>query len=312
MPFYNFKRDCSVYLVTTINGPLEKYKLDVYPDLTFSQTFEEQALNVKTLHDQDAMFEGAVINRANPANFSFTILLINSTDHITVGNMLTYKNPARDGSVEALYTGDLYIDTGVDIFKLTKCVFERATYQIQRDSIVTVSVSGSASKLERWNASGVAIPGNLASSAATVKGIIPRAVNVVLNSTILPNIATITLELTNNVEWLKNDTIHKSLEVAGPSDTMYPEAFIVSGKVLSGTIQQYLTNTNKNNLQTWSTNSGLTIQVGDEGPIYYFEVIMPSVVFTNRLDVQDAFVQTYDFRMTSNPSNLTSVLNYSF
>ena len=312
MPFYTFKRNCKVYLVTSVNGTLQKFKLAVYPDLSFSQTFDEQTLDVKTLHDQDAMFEGAVINRANPANFNFTILLVNSADHVAVGNMLTYKNPARDGSVEALYSGDLYIDTGVDVFKLTKCVFEHGTYQIQRDAIVTVTVSGSASKLERWAATGTVIPGTAASSNPTIGGIIPRAVNVTLDGVQLPNIATITLELANSVEWLQYDTLHKSLAVTGPTDTMYPGAFVVSNKTLSGTIQQYVTDTNESRLQSWSTNSSLLIQVGDLGPIYYFSANMPSVVFTNRLDTQDAFVQTYDFRMTSNPANLTSVLSYNF
>lgn len=311
MAFYNLKRNCSVYLVTSIYGSLQQFKLDVYPDLTFSQTFDEQALDVKTLHDQDAMFEDAVINKANPASFGFTILLTNSAAHISVGDMLTNKNASRDGSVEALYSGDLYIDTGVDIFKLTKAVFERGTYQIAKASIITVSVSGSASKLERWAASGTTIPGTPVTTTATVSGIIPRATNVVLDGIALPNIVSISLELANEVSWLPYDTLHKSLAVTGPTDTMYPGAFIVSSKTLSGTIQQYVTSTNESRLQSWSTNSNLTIQVGDVGN-YFFNVVIPSVVFSNRLDPQELFIQTYDFRMRSNPSNLTTVIDYVF
>lgn len=307
MPSFHFKRNCSVYLVTSVHGSLQKYKLAVYPDLSFSQTFAEEALNVKTLHNQDAMFESAVINKANPANFNFTVLLINSADHITVSDMLTSKNTARDGSVEALFTGDLYIDTGIDIFKLTKCVFERGTYQIQKDALVTVTVSGSASKLERWSASGTIIPGTAASTTETIKGIIPRATNVVLDGVALPDIVTITLELANDVQWLDYNTLHKSLAVTSPTDTVYPGAFVVSRKTLSGTIQQYITDTNESRVQSWSTNSSLTIQVGDVGN-YYFNVIIPSVVFTNRVDPQDIFVQTYDFRMTSNPTDLSTVI----
>jgi hypothetical protein len=312
MPFYTFKRDCKVYLVTTVNGSLQKLQLEVYPDLSFSQTFDEQAINVKTLHDQDAMFEGAVINRANPANFNFTILLNNSLEHETVGNMLTMKNPARDGSVEALYSGDLYIDTGVDIFKLTKCVFERGIYTIQRDAIVTVSVEGTAAKLSRFGNSGIAIPGAAASSTPTVYGIIPRAVSVELDGQALPNIASISLELVNEVEWLEYDTLHKSLNVTSPADTMFPEAFVVSKKNLSGTIQQYLTDTNDDKLNSWSTNSPLNIRVGNFGPIYYLNVTMPSVAFTNRLETAEAFMQIYDFRMNTNPNSLLTILDYDF
>lgn len=312
MPFYTFKRNCKVYIVANIDGTLKKYKLEIYPDLSFSQTFDEQAINVKTLHDQDAMFEGAVINRANPANFKFTILLKNSMDHITVGNLLTMENPLRDGSYEALYSSDLYIDTGVDIFKLEKAVFERGTYQIQRDALVTVSIQGTARKLSRFATTGTAIPGTVSSTTASVGAIIPRAVQVELDAVALANIAAVTLELTNNVEWLNYDTLHKSLNVIAPSDTMYPEAFVVSSKTLSGTIQQYLTDMNQSRANTWSTNSLLNIRVGDLGPTWFFEVEMPGVVFTNRLDMQEALYQVYDFRMVANPTSLTTVLNHNF
>lgn len=312
MAFYTFKRNCKVYLVTTVNGSLKKYKLDVYPDISFSQTFDEQANNVKTLHDQDAMFEDAVITKANPANFSFTILLKNSADHETVGNVLTFKNPNRDGSVEALYSSDLYIDTGVDIFKLTKSVFERATYQIQKEALVTVSVSGTASQLSRFGPTGTTIPGTLSSTTATVAGIIPRTTDVTLGGTNLPNVGAISLELVNEVEWLNYDTLHKSLNVTGPADSMFPEAFVVSKKSLSGSIQQYLTDANITTFSDWSTGSALTIKVGDLGPVWYFIVTMPSVVFTKRLDTQDLFMQIYDFRMKSNPADLSTVIDYDF
>lgn len=310
MPSYSFKRNCKVYLVSTVNGSLQKHKLEIYPDISFSQTFDEQATSVKTLHDQDAMFSGAVITKANPANFSFTILLNNSSDHRTVGKMLTSNNPSRDGSVEALYSGDLYIDTGVDVFKLTKCVFERGTYQIEKDRLVTVSVNGTASKLSRFGNTGVVIPGTLSSVSPTVEGVIPRITRVDLNNIELLNISGIALELVNEVEWLNFDTLHKSLGITGPLDTMYPEAFVVSSKTLSGSIQQYVTNENQSVLNSWSIGSSLRIRVGDFGPVYYLDVNMPSVVFTNRLDTQDIFSQVYDFRMVSNTTNLTSIINF--
>jgi hypothetical protein len=222
------------------------------------------------------------------------------------------KNPSRDGSYEALYAGDLYIDTGVDVFKLEKAVFERGTYQIQRDALVTVSVSGSATKLSRFGTTGTVIPGTLSSVVATVEAIIPRAVTVELDGVTLANVAGIALELTNAVEWLNYDTLHKSLNVTGPTDSQFPEAFVVSNKTLSGSIQQYITDTNQSRLNTWSTNSTLNIKVGTTGPVWYFQVLIPSVVFTNRMDTQESFFQVYDFRMNANPTSLLTVLNYNF
>ena len=68
MPSYNFKRESQVFIVS---GGL-RYKLDVQ-DISFSQTFSEQSYPVKTLHAQNDVFEGSIINKANAATFSFTI-----------------------------------------------------------------------------------------------------------------------------------------------------------------------------------------------------------------------------------------------
>jgi hypothetical protein len=306
MPTFNIKKNCKVYLVTSVNGTLEKHTIQVYPDLTFSQTFEEQAINVKTLHDQDAMFEDAIINRANPASFSFTVLVQDSVTYNTLIAWLSNKNPTRDGSVEAVYSSDLYIDTGVDLFKLTKSALERATFNIQRDTLITVSLQGTASKLSLIGASGTAIPGTpVASSGASVW---PKYTAFDLNGINLPNVAGITLEVVNTIEWLPCDTLHKSLNITGPADTMYPESFFVSTKSLTGTITQYLSSTNDVNLQQWSTSGTLRIRLGFTLGNYFLDINLPKVVYTNRLDTQDVFGQIYDFRLTSNSVDIYTLL----
>jgi hypothetical protein len=311
MPFYSFKRDCKVYVVHTAANT--RYKLDVYPDLSFSQTYDEQAKSVKTLHDQNAMFEEAIVNKANPANFNFTVLLNNSKDHEVMLDLLVKKNTlTSDGSVEFLTSFDLYIDTGTEIFKLEKSVIERGTFQIAKDTIVTINVNGTAKKLSRFGVTGTTIPGTLSSVAATVTGIIPRATTVTLDGVVVPNINSITLELANEVKWLEYDTLHKSLNVSDPSGTQFPEGFVVSSRVLSGTIMQYLTDTNSSRAQSWSTTSTLRIQIGTTGPIYYLDVNMPSVVFTNTIQADDIFMQSYTFRMTHSPIDLSTVIDYIF
>ena len=65
---YNFKRDAKVY----IEFDSLLYPIDVYPDLSFSQTYNENSYKKKTLHSPLNLNEGATIVEANPANFSFT------------------------------------------------------------------------------------------------------------------------------------------------------------------------------------------------------------------------------------------------
>lgn len=261
MPAYSFKRNCKVYLVV---DNLQR-KIEVYPDLAFSQTFEEKAHNVKTLHDQTAMFEEATINKANPASFNFTVLLVKDNDFDVIGDWITGRGAANRN--EALFSYDIYVDTGVDIFKIQKSVPERATFQIIRDALVTVSIQGSASRLTRFGPTGTVIPGNPEPRDVTLNPVIPRATLVELDGVALDSVAGITLELSNEVQWLEYDTLHKSLYVTSASETLVPEAFVVSKKVLSGTIQQYLTDTNNARVNSWSTNSTLRIRVGEVGKI---------------------------------------------
>jgi hypothetical protein len=301
---YSFRRNCEVYLVSGSS----KWKLEIYPDLNFSQTFNETAVKVKTLHDQTAMFDEAVINKANPADFNFTVLLVKGSDFNIIGDWLTTM--VGTSSDESLTAYDIYVDTGADIFKLEKGVATRGTFAIQKDQLITVSIQGQATKLTRFGPTGTTIPGTLQSRDASLLPIIIRSMQIDLDGVNLPHIAGVSIELANQVDWIEYDTLHKSLYVTSASDSQSPEAFVVSGKVLSGTIQQYLTEDTNSRLQTWSTASTLRIRVGD-GSAYYLDVNMPAVMFTNRLNVEEVFLQTYDFRMTHSPSSLATVLNYN-
>jgi hypothetical protein len=314
MANYHFKKKCIVSIVDPYNNA--RHVISSYPDLSFSQTFDEQAQNVKTLHDQNAMFEDAVINKANTANFNFTFLVNDSYSASEVIFEYALKsNPTQsDGSYRYLYDFDLYIDTGTSIFKVEFAVIEGLTLQISRDQLVTATVHGTARKLSVYGPTGTAIPGVISAPNAVrnVTGIIPGAVRVDIDAVEQPNIANISLEISNSVEWIEYDTLHKSLAVTSPSDTMYPEAFFVSNRRLSGSITQYLTDANSSKLNTWSTASSLRIRVGRSPNVFDIDINIPRVVLTNRLDTGDVFTQIYDYRMLSNPADVTTVFDYIF
>lgn len=293
---YHLRKECKLYIV---RGN-QKWKIEVYPDLSFSQTFDETAISVKTLHDQNAVFEDATITSANPANFNFTVLLTKGSDFEVLGDWLT----TYTGNDEALLTYDIYVDTGSKIFQIQKGVIERATFNIARESLVTVSIQGTASKL----GFATSIPGVLQSADTNFEPLITRRVDVSINGETQTGVSSITFELANEVSWLDAKTLHKSLYVIEPSDTIVPEAFVVSKKTLSGTIVQYLT-TNYDNVQMWDTAATLEVKVGDASA-YYLEFDLPRVVFTNRIQPDEVFVHAYDFRMTHNPTNLQDVIKY--
>ena len=66
---YSFLRESKLYIV--YNGV--KYRIYTSSAITFNQTFAESSYSVKTLHDQSKMFEQSIINKANPASFSFDV-----------------------------------------------------------------------------------------------------------------------------------------------------------------------------------------------------------------------------------------------
>ena len=94
MPSFSFKKEVKLFLV----HDSKKYRIDVN-QIDFGQTFQETSYPVKTLHNQSS-FEGSVINRANPAEFSFNTPLLQEERHKVVFDRLLDST-----------TFDLYIST---------------------------------------------------------------------------------------------------------------------------------------------------------------------------------------------------------
>jgi hypothetical protein len=291
MPTYNFKKDSKFYVVRS--GL--RYSLDVYPDFSCSQTFEETAVQVKTLHSQFDMFEDATITKASPANFSLTCPILVEHD---LDIMLELLKDYDGNTIEAqMKTADLYVVSNSETYKLEKAVIEGGTFTLSNNAPITLSLSGSASKLSRYVGT---VPGTpVARSATRTYGRI-TTLAVTVGGVLQPSITSVSIELKNNVQWLDFATLQNSLQISGASGTQFPGAFVVSSRVLSGTIQQYLTDETATNANTWNTNSSINVKASHAGTTM-LEFAIPKVVYTNRLEVQDLFLQSYDFRMSGNP-----------
>lgn len=298
---YNFLRDSKVFIVR--NGL--RYELDIYPDLNFSQTFSETSVPVKTLHSQYNMFADAVINRKHPANFSFTVPLLYENDLSVLIELLTDYDMSETEAT--LKTADLYVVSNNQLYKLEKCVLENGVFQLPREGIVTLSLSGTATQLSNYVGSLPGIP-QMRSPARTYMQ--TTALDVRLNSVPMPSVSSISIELSNDVSWVDYETIHKSQKVSVASESMTPEVFVVSGRTLSGNIQQYVTEDTTQFTNTWEIGSSLQVKVGTLAAQWGLEFDIPSIVFTNRLAVQELFSQSYDFRMNTSPNNLSQIIRY--
>jgi len=291
MATYNFKREAQVFLVS---GGL-RYRIDV-SDISFSQTFSEESYPVRTLHAQNNVFEASVITKANAANFSFTLNAITQADFTIVETKLIDA-----GSF------DLYIKTAADTFKLETAVFTNGSFVIERSRPLSIQVQGEAAKLTR----AATLTGTLQSRSASMSYTIPT-VEVTLNSSAINDVVGVAMELQNDISWTPYTTVNAALSVDSAGNTMYPSAFTLSKKILSGSITQYLHDSNTSNALTWDTDATLSINAGNgqSAPNFRgFKFGPATCSFTNRVGTGTVYTQNYDWRLVQN-GTLSNLLQY--
>ena len=292
---YNIRKNAKAYIVyyDTAQAVYRRYQVEIYNDITVSQTFDEQGYKRKTLHSLISVHEDATVNSANPANFSFT------TPLLSIAEAPIFLSLGGDCSSGTLNSFDLYVESDNIIYKLTKCVIEQMNYNIQRTSILTVSISGTGSKLEKFgNVGSVVIPGT--PLTYSTKSYIPiDKLSATIDSTLLDNITSLNIDLKNDILWYPSKTINEAIQ----GTTMYPTAYALQGRAFSGSITQFLTSDNVDTLSDTSTTSQVIIEIYSN--LYsttnaILEFNLPSTVFTRRLNIDDLINRAYEFRLNTN------------
>ena len=302
MTSYNFLRESKVHLVHGGN----RYLLVTSPNVSFSQTFAEDAYEVKTLHDQTKMFQGTSITKANPAEFSFSISLTTEKDETIVKALLTDYD-ATEGQTR-INTFDLYIVTGESTFKLDECVITNGDFNLSKDSPLTLSVSGQASKLERVGNASYSLPSSLVSASST-RTPTTNIIDVEVGGSDVSNIISATLSVQNDIQWTPYETLHNSLSVTNASNAMYPSGFTLGRRVVSGNIVQYVTSDNSSTVQSFNTDIAVRIKTLVNGSTF-LDANLANCMFTKRMDQSEVFTQTFDYRLIGNPANLSTVITY--
>jgi len=308
MTAYNFLRESNVHLV--YGG--SRYLLKTTPDVSFSQTFAEDAYEVKTLHDQTKMFQGTSITKANPANFSFTVSLTTEKDETIVKSLLT----DYDSTGSNIKTFDLFIVTGESTFKLNECVITNGDFNLAKGSNLTLAVSGEAQKLERVGhgydpSEGLtpySLPGSLVSASSTRTPTL-SLIDVEVSGSDVSNIISATLSVQNDISWTPFETLQSSLSVTNASTAMYPSGFTLERRVVSGNITQYITENNSSTVQSFNTDTTVRIKTIVNGNTF-LDANLANCMFTKRMSQNEVFTQTFDYRLIGNPANLSTVITY--
>ena len=302
MTAYNLLRESSVHIVH--NG--SRYLVKTTPEVTFSQTFAEDAYEVKTLHDQTKMFQGTSVTKANPANFSFAVHLTQEKDESIVKSLLTDYDTSN--GEQLLKSFDLYIVTGESTLKLEGCVITQGEFNLAKGSPLILSVSGQAKQLSRVGDASYSLPGSLVSASSTRTPTL-SLLDVEVDSTDVPNLATATLQVQNNINWTPFETLQNSLSVTSASNAMYPTTYTLGDRVVSGNITQYLTSNNSGTFQSFDTSANVAVKTIVNGSTF-LNANLTGCMFTKRSNVTEAFTQTFDFRLVNSPANLGTIITY--
>jgi len=301
MATYNIKKTAKVYLKTA--GTY--YELEVTPDLSFSQTFSDNSTEVRTLHDSDAFFGRSTITKANPANFEFTILILRQAYFKKVHDFLITGQPF-----------DLYIATEKDVWKLQKAVITSGSYQIERSEPLRLNVNGQASRLSRFSSTSEMsfTPLNAGYGAGIKDYVLNKYLQVAVGGTtnLSSGVFSIKAELQNDIEWIKNTTLDKTLSVTDKDDAVYPQDYVINKKTFSGSIGSYIRDNNDDFLSDFKSSESLSIYAGelDGSDFYGFHFDLDAVSFTNRVITNEVFSQSIDWKLVSN-STLSTQIIYS-
>ena len=302
MATYNLLQESSVHIVH--DG--SRYLIKTTPEVSFSQTFAEDAYEVKTLHDQTKMFQGTSITKANPANFSFAVHLTQEKDETIVKSLLTDYDTSN--GEQLLKSFDLYIVTRESTFKLEGCVITQGEFNLAKGSPLILTVSGDAQKLSRVGNASFSLPGSLVSASSTRTPTL-SLLDVEVDSTDVPNLVTTTLQVQNNIDWTPYETLQNSLSVTNAGNAMYPTTYTLGERVVSGNITQFLTSNNSSTFQSFNTSTTVGIKTIVNGSTF-LNANLAGCMFTKRSSVAEIYTQTIDFRLVTSPANLGTIITY--
>ena len=319
---YSFLRESKLYIV--YSGT--KYRIYTSSAISLNQTFAEDSYSVKTLHDQSKMFEGSIINKANPASFSFDVPLTIEKDESVIIDLLS------DLTAGQLKSFDIYIVTTNSTFKLENAVITNGSMDFIPDNPFIIRLEGEGTKLIRVGNESETIPGdgvtgsdyttdppevrfpelrNRTRTPLIVYPVISTADNLDMTHIISAN-----LRISNEISWTNYSTLQDSLLITDndTSTIMFPSTYTVEKRTASGEIRQYQVDDNVSQFDNFSTNTDLTIKaikVGNApGATPFFQIRLNPISYTARVDVAPVFTQSYDFKSLDNTALDTSITLY--
>ena len=301
---YSFLRESKLYI--EYSGA--KYRIYTSSAISFNQTFAEDSYPVKTLHDQSKMFEGSIINKANPASFSFEVPLTIEKDEsiildLALDLVATADSDIEDQQLKSFY---MYVQTGSSTFKLESAVITSASIDFVPQNPITLRVEGEGIKLTRVGDESFNL-GTIQSESSTRTPLLVYP-TISVDSLNMNNILSANLLIQNSIEWTPYETLTASLAVTNSSNAMFPSKYTLGNRIVSGEIRQYQTDNNVTQFDDFSTSANLAITAKNvSGNANFFEVTINPAIYTARMQPEEVYTQSYDFRSIENTALNTQI-----
>jgi hypothetical protein len=261
------------------------------------------------------MFEGSKITKANPAEFSFDVPLTIEKDESIIIDLACDLVGTAEADIEhqQLKSFDIYIQTGSSTFKLEGAVITGATFDLVPENQFQIRLEGQGKKLTRAGDESFSIPGSAQSESATRTPLIVYPV-ITADSLNMSSIISCNMQLQNNITWTPYETINDAFNVTDSSNAIFPSEYTVGGRIISGEIRQYQNDNNVTQFDDFSTNTNLTlkaIQMGNaSNATPFLQMNINPCMYTARLNMEEVYAQSYDFRSLDNDTLDTIITEY--
>tara|TARA_R110002012_G_scaffold319798_1_gene541383 strand:- start:668 stop:1063 length:396 start_codon:yes stop_codon:yes gene_type:complete len=131
----------------------------------------------------------------------------------------------------------------------------------------------------------------------------------------MSSIISCNLQIQNNINWLENQTVHNTESVTNSSNAIFPTNYTLDTRIVSGEIRQYQTDNNVTQFDDFSTATNMTIKAFKVGNpsngTPFFQIQLNPVMYTARMQTEEVYSQSYDFRSLDNTALQTSITEYS-
>ena len=275
---FSFKRGSKLI----IDDGTNRYLLKV-ADFNFSETFIEKGYDVSTLHNPVAVSNRTFVNSKSNCAFDFEMYL--SDSKIVERKVLEWYGfssgnfPLRNSDLTK--TLDVYVDMGNKIVWIDNVILENLSFKLNPRGILGLSVTatGFTSMIEA-----VSLPnhGTLYQQGTFTNAFIEASVPGIDIS----KVAGATLELTRDITWLSNQTVHDAF-----SNTLYiPEDAIGNNLAVAGNITTIRRGTEE---PKYLPDVPVTLNIGD-----YMTISLGHCNITQRADFGSGVLKTVsDFKL---------------